>query len=63
MSAGSANDTIKIHDELYEYARKVGVNKSVDPFLSLAFLPLPVIPEIRITDNGLFDVTTFSFIE
>lgn len=63
MSVGSADDTIKIHDELYEYARKVGVNKGVDPFLSLAFLPLPVIPEIRITDNGLFDVTTFSFIE
>ncbi|NLA27758.1 MAG: adenine deaminase [Firmicutes bacterium] len=32
------------------------------PFLTLSFLALPVIPHLKITDHGLFDVDTFSFI-
>lgn len=63
MSDKSADEVIKKHDELYEAAKSVGVSKGIDPFLSLAFLPLPVIPEIRITDSGLFDVTKFEFID
>ncbi|MBN2897898.1 MAG: adenine deaminase [Clostridia bacterium] len=47
---------------LYENARKLGVNKTIDPFMTLAFLALPVIPEIKLTDLGLFDVTSFRFI-
>ena len=33
------------------------------PFLQLAFLPLPVIPFLRITDRGVVDVAAFDFIE
>ena len=33
-----------------------------NPFLTLSFLSLPVIPEIKITDKGLFDVKSFKFI-
>ncbi len=33
------------------------------PFLSLSFLALPVIPHLKITDRGLFDVDSFTFIE
>ncbi len=41
-------------------AREMGVNIKVDdPFLSLAFMSLPVIPELKLTDKGLFDVTAF----
>jgi adenine deaminase len=29
------------------------------PFMTLSFMALPVIPELKITDKGLFDVTTF----
>eukprot|EP00767_Chilomastix_cuspidata_P005582 gnl/Chilomastix_cuspidata/5818.p1 GENE.gnl/Chilomastix_cuspidata/5818~~gnl/Chilomastix_cuspidata/5818.p1 ORF type:complete len:591 (+),score=194.26 gnl/Chilomastix_cuspidata/5818:67-1773(+) len=32
------------------------------PFLSLSFLALPVIPEVKLTDRGLFDVRTFKFV-
>jgi adenine deaminase len=32
------------------------------PFATLSFLALPVIPELRLTDHGLVDVTTFSLI-
>jgi len=34
-----------------------------DPFLSTAFLALPVIPHLKITDLGLFDVDKFAFVE
>ncbi|MDX6431368.1 MAG: adenine deaminase [Streptosporangiaceae bacterium] len=33
------------------------------PFMALSFLGLSVIPELRITDHGLIDVTTFSKVE
>lgn len=62
MSVKTADEVIKEHDALYGAAKELNINDSVDPFLSLSFLPLPVIPEIRITDSGLFDVTKFEFI-
>ncbi len=34
-----------------------------EPFLQVAFLPLPVIPHLKITDFGLFDVDRFALIE
>jgi adenine deaminase len=43
--------------------RMMGVNAEiVDPFLQLAFLALPVIPDLKLTDFGLFDVRKFSWI-
>jgi adenine deaminase len=33
-----------------------------EPFLQLAFLPLPVIPHLKITDRGLVDVDRFELI-
>ncbi len=34
-----------------------------EPFLQLAFLPLPVIPHLKITDRGLVDVDRFELID
>lgn len=48
-------------EELLEKAYAIGVSKDVDPFMTLAFLALPVIPEIKLTDMGLFDVLKFEF--
>lgn len=62
MTERGAEYVSSAHDALMREARALGVTESVDPFLSLAFLPLPVIPEIRVTDSGLFDVEAFSFI-
>jgi adenine deaminase len=39
------------------------VNKEINPFMTLSFLSLPVIPELKITTRGLFDVKAFNFIE
>jgi adenine deaminase len=33
-----------------------------EPFLQVAFLPLPVIPHLKITDRGLVDVDRFDFV-
>lgn len=46
-----------IHDELDMD------NKDLDPLLTLGFMSLPVIPKIKITDKGLFDVEKFEFID
>jgi adenine deaminase len=34
-----------------------------EPFLQVAFLALPVIPHLKMTDRGLFDVDRFCFEE
>ena len=34
-----------------------------EPFLQVAFLPLPVIPHMKITDFGLFDVDKFELVK
>ncbi|WP_342613935.1 adenine deaminase [Peribacillus frigoritolerans] len=41
---------------------KLGANRHFNPFLTLAFLALPVIPEIKLTDKGLFSVSEFRHI-
>ncbi|KLD58002.1 hypothetical protein WP50_29605, partial [Lactiplantibacillus plantarum] len=35
---------------------------SFDPFITLSFLTLPVIPTLKLTARGLFDYATFDFI-
>lgn len=44
-------------------AYALGVNAEIDPFMSLSFLSLPVIPALKILTKGVFDVTTFSYRE
>jgi len=41
---------------------RLGVNADIDPIMTLCFMSLPVIPEIKLTDMGLFDVAKFGFI-
>ena len=49
----------KIHQAAYG---KLHINRDIDPIMTLCFMSLAVIPELKLTDMGLFDVTTFSFI-
>ena len=46
---------------LREAAKGLGVALP-EPFLQVAFLPLPVIPHLKITDRGLVDVDRFEFV-
>ncbi len=45
-------------DELLAAARRLGCRLQ-DPFMTLSFLALPVIPELKLTDHGLIDVDRF----
>jgi adenine deaminase len=47
--------------DLRDAARSLGVTLE-EPFLQLAFLALPVIPALKITDRGMVDVTKFEII-
>jgi adenine deaminase len=44
--------------ELTQTVRDLG-SPLPDPFMTLSFLALPVIPELKITDQGLVDVNRF----
>lgn len=44
-------------------AHAMGIDRSADPFITLSFLTLPVIPELRLTEQGLFDVLSDQFIQ
>ena len=46
---------------LRDAARGLGCSLP-EPFLQVGFLPLPVIPHLKITDRGLFDVDRFAFV-
>ena len=63
MSDGTARDTALQHHEFEAKAREMGIEPPVDPIMGLIFLPLPVIPTLRIRPEGMFDVTTFSYVD
>ena len=46
---------------LIEKAHAMGVKREYEAFMSLAFLSLAVIPKLKVTDAGLFDVEKFAF--
>lgn len=56
ISDAPAAEVARALSALVELARQQGVNPAIDPFLTLSFLALPVIPSLRLTDMGLFDV-------
>ena len=63
MTNGTAINVKNKLESMEKFARELGVLDEIDdPFLSLAFLSLPVVPEIKCTDKGLFDVRKFKII-
>ncbi|PAE32975.1 adenine deaminase [Bacillus sp. 7884-1] len=49
-------------NSLHIALEKIGANSHFNPFLTLSFLALPVIPELKLTDKGLFKVSKFEHI-
>jgi adenine deaminase len=60
--------SLKTGNEIYEDIKKLKIayhNLGItleEPFIQMAFLALPVIPKLKLTDRGLFDVSKFSYI-
>ncbi len=50
---------ITLHDKAQT---ELKINPNIEPVMTLCFMSLAVIPEIKLTDMGLFDVTKFDFI-
>lgn len=61
MSSMPSDELIQKIEMMSVKAHAMGVHYGVDPFISLSFMALPVIPKIKITDMGVFDVSNFSF--
>ena len=60
-TADTVNENLKRLNRLaYD---ELSINPNIDPIIMLSFLTLPVIPELKITDRGLFDVTAFDFVD
>ena len=43
-------------------AYALGVSEGIDPFMTLSFMALPVIPSLRITTRGVFDVNSQRYV-
>lgn len=63
ISDKSLDEVSKELKEMLDIAYDLGVNRGIDPFMTLSFLSLPVIPELKLTDMGLFDGVQFNFID
>ena len=63
MTDQGAEAVAKILGELHAGAHSLGISETVDPFMTLAFLSLPVIPELKLTDLGLVDVEHFQLLK
>ncbi len=57
LMSGSPHEEVASNlKNMIELARSMGISKEIDPFITLSFLALPVIPKVRITPMGIYDV-------
>jgi adenine deaminase len=61
ISLKSSEELVIELDHLKNAFKKINI-KLHEPFIQMAFLALPVIPSLKLTDRGLFDVTKFQYI-
>lgn len=48
--------------KMIKKCREMGVKDGIEPFITLSFIALPVIPEIRLTTKGIFDIVEDRFL-
>ena len=56
MSDKNIDEVDTTLEKLKSQARKMGVREGIDPFMTLSFVCLTVLPEIRLTTTGIVDV-------
>ncbi len=62
MTSAPADEVNSALTAMTRMAHEMGVPVDIDPFMALSFIPLPVIPDLKLTTRGLFDVRSFSFV-
>ncbi|HOO71668.1 MAG TPA: adenine deaminase [Spirochaetota bacterium] len=61
MSTGTIGEVASRYEEVVRASQKIGMQHE-NIFMTLSFISLPVIPELKITDRGLVDVGKFDFV-
>jgi len=61
MSDAPLETILSAQRSLLAAAKSLGLSAGSDPFIRLSFIALPVIPSIRLTDMGMFDVDNMRF--
>ena len=54
MSDKASDEVTKKVASMLKETAKLGISKDVDPFITLSFMALTVIPEVRITERGIY---------
>ncbi len=62
MSSAPVEEVIARTGEIQAKARAMGVKECYEPFMTLVFLSLAVIPKVKLLDRGLFDLDKFSYV-
>lgn len=62
MSGRPLREVNDLLENAKEAAYTLGVGKDIDPFMTLSFMSLPVIPTLRLTTRGVIDVNTQQYI-
>ena len=57
-----SDDSLVMVNSALDEAFGLGVSRGIDPFMTLSFMALPVIPSLRITTRGVFDVSSQRYI-
>lgn len=62
MSTHSADELCRELALFTQAAKDIGIPQDMDPYQTLSFLPLPVLPGLRVTDKGLLDASSGNFL-
>ena len=59
MTDRSGEEIAEANEQVREAVYRLGVSREIEPFMNMAFVSLPVIPALKMTTQGLVDVTRF----
>lgn len=62
MTDADVESTNELMESLKGIAADMGVHGGIDPFMTLSFMSLPVIPSMRILTHGVFDVANWRYV-
>lgn len=62
MSDAPLEEVNELLERAKAAAHRLGVSPGIDPFMTLSFMSLPVIPTLKITTHGVFDVERWKYI-
>jgi len=62
MTDASAKEIAELNENVRNSVYTLGADKDIEPFMTMAFVGLPVIPHLKLTTNGLVDVNKYELV-